>query len=205
MRIMTKSAAIDPVKTRHAALSLLAACIMAGSVAAQQASPQVPLVLPPSPPTVSAPAAPDMRVDPQRQFLAENIKKPGWQQLPSGLQYRVVRRIAGLGERPGFGDEVRVHYRGTLIDGAEFDNSYGRGAPASFSLRGVIKGWQEALPMMRVGEQWELAIPADLGYGQRGQPGGKIPPGATLLFTVELLEVRKPDNTNLLEKPPGLR
>lgn len=145
------------------------------------------------------------RIDPQMQYLVENQKKPGWQVTPSGLQYRVVRRIAGNAPRPSLMDEVTVNYRGLLIDGKEFDSSYARGRPANLPLSRVVRGWQEALPMMRVGEQWELAIPGNLGYGLRGQPDGGIPPNATLLFTIELLGIRKPDTTNLLAKPGGVR
>lgn len=145
------------------------------------------------------------RIDPQTQYLVENQKKPGWQVTPSGLQYRVVRRVAGNAPRPLLSDEVTVNYRGVLIDGKEFDSSYGRGRPASFPVSKVVRGWQEALPMMRVGEQWELAIPGNLGYGLRGQPEGGIPPNATLLFTIELLGIRKPDTTNLLAKPGTIR
>lgn len=145
------------------------------------------------------------RIDPQRQYLVENQKKPGWQVTPSGLQYRAVRRVAGNAPRPLLTDEVTVHYRGVLIDGSEFDNSYNRGRPATFPLSKVVRGWQEALPMMRVGEQWELAVPSALGYGLRGQPDGGIPPGATLLFTIELIGIRKPDTTNLLARPGTVR
>lgn len=145
------------------------------------------------------------RLDPQMQYLVENQKKPGWQVTPSGLQYRVTRRVAGNAPRPLLSDDVTVHYRGILIDGKEFDSSYGRGRPATFPLGKVVRGWQEALVMMRVGEQWELAIPGNLGYGLRGQPDGGIPPNATLLFTVELLGIRKPDTTNLLAKPGTVR
>ncbi|MFY8094418.1 MAG: FKBP-type peptidyl-prolyl cis-trans isomerase [Niveispirillum sp.] len=145
------------------------------------------------------------RVDPQMQYLVENQKKPGWQVTPSGLQYRVVRRAAGSPPRPLLSDDVTVNYRGLLIDGTEFDSSYARGRPATFPLSKVVRGWQEALSMMRVGEQWELAIPGNLGYGLRGQPDGGIPPNATLLFTVELLAIRKPDMTNLLARPGTVR
>jgi FKBP-type peptidyl-prolyl cis-trans isomerase FkpA len=145
------------------------------------------------------------RVDPQLQYLVENQKKPGWQVTPSGLQYRVVRRVAGNPPRPLLSDEVTVNYRGVLIDGKEFDSSYGRGRPATFPVNRLVRGWQEALVMMRVGEQWELAVPGNLGYGLRGQPDGGIPPNATLLFTVELLGIRKPDTTNLLAKPGTIR
>lgn len=145
------------------------------------------------------------RIDPQTQYLSDNLKKPGWRVTPSGLQYRVIRAADGNALRPTLSDEVTVHYRGVLIDGKEFDSSYARGRPASLPLARVVRGWQEALPMMRVGEQWELAIPGNLGYGARGQPDGGIPPNATLLFTIELLGIRKPNNTNLLAKPGTVR
>ena len=145
------------------------------------------------------------RVDPQLQYLVENQKKPGWQVTPSGLQYRVVRRAVGNPPRPLLSDEVTVNYRGILIDGKEFDSSYSRGRPSTFPVNRLVRGWQEALITMHVGEQWELAIPGNLGYGPRGQPEGGIPPNATLLFTVELLAIRKPDTTNLLAKPGSIQ
>lgn len=144
------------------------------------------------------------RIDPQKQYLIENAKKPGWRTTPSGLQYRIVKPAVGNAQRPLLSDEVTVHYRGILIDGSEFDSSYNRGRPASFPLGGLIRGWQEAIPMMKVGETWELAVPSELGYGARGQPP-RIPGGSTLLFTIELLSIRKPDNTNLLANPSMIR
>jgi FKBP-type peptidyl-prolyl cis-trans isomerase FklB len=120
-------------------------------------------------------------------FLAENKKKEGVNTLPSGLQYRVL--TAGTGKIPQATDTVSTHYRGTLIDGTEFDSSYKRGEPATFPVSGVIKGWTEALQLMKVGSKWQLFIPADLAYGPRGT-GGTIGPNSTLIFEVELLSIQ---------------
>ena len=105
----------------------------------------------------------------------------------SGLQYHVIAEGSGT-ERPGPNSVVSVHYRGKLTDGFEFDSSYKRNQPATFPVNGVIRGWTEALQLMKVGDKWELTIPPDLGYGSQGA-GSTIPPGATLIFEVELLEV----------------
>ena len=121
-----------------------------------------------------------------RAFLAANGKKAGVQTLPSGLQYKVIQ--AGEGKTPGARDNVRVHYRGSLIDGSQFDSSYDRGKPATFRVNQVIKGWQEALQLMKQGAKWELFIPPDLAYGERGRPGA-IPPNSALIFEVELISV----------------
>ena len=121
------------------------------------------------------------------EFLTANRNKPGVKETESGLQYKVIK--AGSGKQPTPTDTVSVHYRGTLIDGTEFDSSYGRGQPASFPVNGVIPGWQEALPMMKEGAKWELYIPSDIAYGERGA-GGAIGPNSTLIFEVELLEVK---------------
>lgn len=120
-------------------------------------------------------------------FLDENKTKEGVKVLPSGLQYKVITE--GSGASPAATDTVKTHYRGTLIDGTEFDSSYKRNQPAEFPVNGVIKGWTEALQLMKVGAKWQLFIPADLAYGERGRPG--IPPNSTLIFEVELLEVVK--------------
>ncbi len=120
-------------------------------------------------------------------FLSENKKKEGIVSLPSGLQYKVVSQ--GKGDSPKATDKVSVHYKGTLMDGTEFDSSYGRGKPASFPVNGVIPGWTEALQLMKTGSKWQLFIPSDLAYGERGA-GGKIGPNATLLFDVELLAIQ---------------
>ena len=121
-------------------------------------------------------------------FLAENKKKPGVVTLPDGLQYKILK--AGTGKKPAPTDTVEVHYRGTLITGAEFDSSYKRGQPATFPANGVIKGWQEALQIMPVGSKWEIYIPAELAYGQTGA-GAQIGPNATLIFEVELLSIKE--------------
>jgi len=121
-------------------------------------------------------------------FLEENKKKEGVKVLPSGLQYKVIKE--GTGKTPTANDRVKTHYRGTLIDGTEFDSSYKRNRPAEFAVTGVIKGWTEALQLMKEGGKWELYIPANLAYGERGRPG--IPPNSTLIFEIELLEIVKP-------------
>lgn len=119
-------------------------------------------------------------------FLEQNKKKEGVKVTASGLQYRVEKK--GEGPTPKETDTVKVDYRGTLLDGTEFDSSYKRGEPAVFPLNGVIKGWTEALQLMTVGSKYQLVIPAELAYGERGA-GGMIGPNATLLFDVELLSI----------------
>lgn len=119
-------------------------------------------------------------------FLAENAKKPGVVTLPSGLQYRVITE--GTGKIPQAASTVKTHYKGTLLDGTEFDSSYKRGEPAIFPCHGVIPGWTEALLKMKVGSKWELFVPAELAYGEQGA-GGVIPPNATLVFEIELLGI----------------
>ncbi|MBK7343970.1 MAG: FKBP-type peptidyl-prolyl cis-trans isomerase [Saprospiraceae bacterium] len=119
-------------------------------------------------------------------FFAENGKKPGVKSLPSGLQYEVIN--AGSGASPGLTDKVTTHYHGTLLDGTVFDSSVDRGEPASFPVNGVIKGWTEALQLMKVGDKWRLYVPSDLAYGSRGA-GAKIPPFTPLIFEVELISI----------------
>jgi FKBP-type peptidyl-prolyl cis-trans isomerase len=122
------------------------------------------------------------------KFLEENKAKPGVVTLPSGLQYKVLAE--GAGDSPKKEDSVSVNYRGTLIDGTEFDSSAKRGQPATFRVGGVIPGWTEALTLMKPGAKWQLFIPSALGYGERGNPS--IAPNATLLFDVELVSIQPP-------------
>jgi len=119
-------------------------------------------------------------------FLAKNKSKEGVKALHSGLQYKVL--VEGKGKSPKASDSVTVHYRGTLIDGTEFDSSVKRGEPATFPLNGVIKGWTEALQLMKEGAKWQLFIPANLAYGEVARPG--LPPNSTLIFEVELLSIK---------------
>ena len=119
-------------------------------------------------------------------FLAENKKKEGVVTLPSGLQYKILKE--GDGKKPTIDDSVICHYRGLLIDGTEFDNSYKRNQPATFPVKGVVKGWSEALQLMPVGSKWQLVIPPELAYGASG--GGPIGPESTLIFEVELRSIK---------------
>ena len=120
-------------------------------------------------------------------FLAENMKKEGVVQTDSGLQYMVIEE--GAGESPAASDTVVVHYRGTLIDGTEFDSSYKRNTPATFPVNGVIQGWQEGLQLMKVGGKYQFYVPSGLAYGDKGA-GGAIGPHQTLIFEVELQEIK---------------
>jgi FKBP-type peptidyl-prolyl cis-trans isomerase len=120
-------------------------------------------------------------------FLSENQNKEGVITTESGLQYKVIQE--GSGEKPGPTSTVEVHYRGTLLDGTEFDSSHKRGQPAKFPLNQVIKGWTEGLQLMSVGSKYEFYIKPDLGYGERAM--GNIPPGSALIFEVELLNIAK--------------
>src|SRR5207253_8354801 len=120
------------------------------------------------------------------KFLAENKTKEGVKTTTSGLQYKVLKD--GNGAQPKSSDTVTVNYRGTLIDGTEFDSSFKRGQPATFPVTGVIKGWTEALQLMKVGSKFQLFVPANLAYGEQGRPG--IPPSSALIFEVELMDVK---------------
>ncbi len=123
----------------------------------------------------------------QKAYLDTNGAKEGVTVTQSGLQYRPLSQSGG-DVRPAYSDVVKVHYAGRLIDGKQFDSSYSRGTPAEFPLSGVIPGWTEGLQYMAVGDKYEFTIPSDLAYGERGA-GPDIPPGATLVFEVELLEI----------------
>jgi len=132
------------------------------------------------------------------EYLAANKTKDGVVTLPSGLQYKILTE--GTGPKPTAADSVTCNYRGTLLNGTEFDSSYKRGHPETFPVTGVIKGWTEALQLMPVGSKWQLFIPSDLGYGDRGaDPRSGIGPGATLIFEVELVSIQSKDKT---EAPP---
>ena len=123
-------------------------------------------------------------------YLAWNGARRGWTTTESGLQYRRIGKAHPEGAQPSATDTVKVHYRGTFIDGREFDSSYARNAPAEFPLNRVIKGWTEGVALMRVGETFYFAIPAELGYGARWVGGDELPPNSTLRFSVELLDVK---------------
>jgi FKBP-type peptidyl-prolyl cis-trans isomerase FklB len=121
-----------------------------------------------------------------KAFLTSNAKKEGVKTLPSGLQYKILAE--GSGKTPKATDEVTVNYKGSLVDGREFDNSYKRGAPTNFRVDKVIRGWTEALQLMKEGSKWELFIPPELGYGERG--AGPVPPNSVLIFEVELISIK---------------
>ncbi|MFC0634163.1 FKBP-type peptidyl-prolyl cis-trans isomerase [Brevundimonas balnearis] len=146
----------------------------------------------PPPPVPAAPPAGDQTAweTAQAAHLAWNGERRGWTTTASGLQYRRVGAANPNGAQPSGADVVVVHYRGTFIDGREFDSSYSRNEPAEFPLNRVIRGWTEGVGLMRAGETFEFVIPAELAYGPRGAGGGEIPPNSALRFTVELLEVK---------------
>jgi FKBP-type peptidyl-prolyl cis-trans isomerase len=125
-------------------------------------------------------------------FMMTNKTKPGVVTLPSGLQYKIITQ--GAGPKPAVNDVVECNYRGTLLDGTEFDSSYKRNKPATFPVGQVIKGWTEALQLMPVGSKWEIVLPPSLAYGDKGTPGGPIGPNQTLVFDVELMSIQpKPE------------
>lgn len=141
-------------------------------------------------------AAEKVKADGEK-FLADNKTKPGVIALMNGLQYKIITE--GKGDSPKATDTVTVNYRGTLIDGTEFDSSYKHGQPVTFLIGGVIPGWTQALQLMKPGAKWQLFIPSELAYGQRGTPG--IPPNSTLIFEVELLSIAPPPQPALANTP----
>lgn len=151
----------------------------------------LPLAACQKPKGADAPAAPAANADPStpeaKAFLAKTAKEAGVVTLPSGLEYKIVHSGPPTGMKPHLNDEVKVMYEGKLIDGQVFDSSYDRGQPAAMPLKGLVPGWQEALQLMRPGDEWILYVPAKLGYGAEGQ--GPIPPGAALIFRIELIDV----------------
>ncbi|WP_309628989.1 FKBP-type peptidyl-prolyl cis-trans isomerase [Brevundimonas sp.] len=147
----------------------------------------------PEPVAVDAPvvhSTPEVYEAGQAAYLAWNGARRGWTTTASGLQYRREGAARPEGAQPTGTQTVRVHYEGTFIDGRKFDSSYDRGEPAEFPLNRVIAGWTEGVALMRVGETFHFAIPASLGYGDRWVGGDELPPNSTLLFKVELLEVK---------------
>lgn len=140
-------------------------------------------------PDPAVPAPDSQYLYAQQSYLTGTASAPGWTATSSGLRYRIVRAASADAPRPLPGDRVTVNYEGRFIDGRVFDSSYARGEPATFPVAGVVRGWREALPMMRVGDEWEIALPAHLGYGFAGR--GEIPGGATLVFRIELLDIAK--------------
>ena len=133
----------------------------------------------------------DKALEEGKAFLIANKEKTGVKELPSGVQYKVI--TSGSGKQPKATDSISAHYRGTLLNGEEFDSSYERGQPATFGVNQVIKGWQEILQMMREGDKWEVYIPAEMAYGAQGA-GGNIGPNETLTFEIELIKVNEPDS-----------
>jgi peptidylprolyl isomerase/FKBP-type peptidyl-prolyl cis-trans isomerase FklB len=135
----------------------------------------------------AAPGAPAVQSAASKSFMDKAAKEPGVKVLPSGLAYKVVRSGPATGLRPQLTDEVKVHYEGKLENGTVFDSSYERGQPAAMPLKGLIPGWQEALQLMRPGDEWLLYVPSNLGYGD--DAAGEIPPGSPLIFKIELIDV----------------
>jgi FKBP-type peptidyl-prolyl cis-trans isomerase len=128
----------------------------------------------------------DANIKAGNEYRDKNKKTAGVVELKSGVQYRVIKK--GNGKKPSATDTVKVHYKGTLVDGKEFDSSYKRNEPMTFPVNGVIRGWQEILPMMPVGSTWNVVIPPEMAYGPRGQ--GAIGPNSTLVFDIELLSIK---------------
>jgi len=131
----------------------------------------------------------EKNIEAGNKFLEENKKNEDIKVTESGLQYKILRN--GWGEQPTVNDKVKVHYKGTLINGTVFDSSYDRGQPVEFGVTQVISGWTEALQLMKKGAKWQLFIPQELAYGDSPRPGGAIEPYSTLIFEVELLDIIK--------------
>jgi peptidylprolyl isomerase/FKBP-type peptidyl-prolyl cis-trans isomerase FklB len=142
----------------------------------------------------SAPTAPDAAAAQGQAFLAKNTHVSGVTTTASGLQYRILRSGPASGLRPKPADEVKVDYEGKLLDGEVFDSSFQRGAPAVMTVRELVPGWQEALQLMRPGDEWLIYLPAKLGYGDKS--AGPIPPGSVLVFKLDLIDVL-PDQTSV--------
>lgn len=134
------------------------------------------------------------------EFLAENRNKKDIVALPSGVQYRVIEE--GDGERPSLEDTVTVHYRGSKIGGREFDSSFARGVPAVFQVNSVLQGWQEVLPLMREGAMWQVFLPPELAFGERGDPP-MIGPNEALTFDIRLVKIGEPENAEQTGQAPG--
>lgn len=136
----------------------------------------------------------------QEKFLAANKKKKGVVTLPSGLQYKIIKK--GEGNSPQLADKVNLHYRGKLLDGTEFDSSYARDKSAQFPLTHVIPAWTEALQLMKPGAKWEIFVPSKLAYGEHGLPTGTIGPNACLIFEIDLIDIEKaPEAKAAIEEP----
>jgi FKBP-type peptidyl-prolyl cis-trans isomerase len=128
---------------------------------------------------------------PETEYL-QSLDAQGWKTTPGGVRYRVLHQGPGKGRGPVLTDYATMHYQGRLLNGMVFDDTAKIGKPSRIQLTRVIAGWKEVVPQMRVGDRWEIAVPAALGYGARGSASGKIPPNATLLFTIELLGLEAP-------------
>jgi FKBP-type peptidyl-prolyl cis-trans isomerase len=155
---------------------VLGLCLLSSPVLAQEAPP---------PPSLAAAVDPAKVLAEGQAFLAANAKAPGVVTTASGLQYRVVKSGPKTGPSPKIGDIVKVHYEGKLLDGTVFDSSFQRGQAAIMPAEGLVPGWLEALPMMHVGDEWTLWLPASLGYGD--QAAGPIPPGSVMVFRLQLI------------------
>ncbi|WP_297515559.1 FKBP-type peptidyl-prolyl cis-trans isomerase [uncultured Caulobacter sp.] len=163
-----------------ASLAAVAVVVAASAASAQQVTP---------PPQLNAPAPPAAAAG--KAFLAKNAKEPGVVTLPSGLQYKVVTAGPKDGPSPKVGDIIKVHYEGKLLDGTVFDSSFQRGKPAIMPLDGLVQAWMETVPKMKVGDEWVLYVPPELGYG--AEDNGPIPGGSVMVFRLKLLGMLSAD------------